>query len=86
MLTSFNDRNRMSQEKKEAQDDSMIFDLTSPNKKNPMSYELESVITLLKIIQGNIVLLDPIDQEPQKTTPIATFKKRIVDKLESLGS
>ena len=76
----------MSQAKKEANDDSMIFDLTSPNKKNPMSYELESVIALLKIIQGNIVLLDPIDQEAQKTTPVAAFKKSIVDKLKALES
>ena len=42
----------------------MIFDLSNPNKKNPMIYEMSSVIALLKIIQDNIELLDPLDQEP----------------------
>ena len=42
----------------------MIFDLNSPNKKNPMSYEMESVIKLLKVIRDNIILLDAVDTEP----------------------
>ena len=49
-----------------------------------MSYEMMAVITLLKIIQQNIVLLDPLDQESQKSISIAKFKTQTVGKLKQL--
>ena len=62
MNTKFKGRNESNKLEKEYEYDE-IFDLNSPNKKNPMSYEIESVITLLKIIYENIILLDPVDEE-----------------------
>ena len=64
----------------------MLFDLTVPNNKNPMSFEIDTVIKLLKIIQENIVLLDPLDLEPQKSMTISGFKKQIVENLKSIVS
>jgi len=74
MMRKFNNRNNKEAKESCNENDEMIFDLTSPNKKNPMSYELLSVISLLKIIKDNIVLLDPVDLEKEKSMTISEFK------------
>ena len=54
--------------------DEMIFDLNEPSKKNPKLHEISPIIQLLKFIKANIILLDPIDQESQKSQSVAEFK------------
>ena len=50
MINGFNARNKPDLPQEARDVENMIFDLSSPNKKNPMSYEMMAVITLLKII------------------------------------
>ncbi len=50
-------------------------------KKNPMFYEIKPIIQLLKIIQNNIMLLDPLDQDSQRSMNISVFKDSVVTKL-----
>jgi tRNA U34 5-methylaminomethyl-2-thiouridine-forming methyltransferase MnmC len=64
MMNNFNTRNLPDEVAQSINESDIIFDLSSPNKKNPMIYEMESVIALLKIIKDNIELLDPLDLEP----------------------
>ena len=57
MNRKFDNRN-MHQEDVNLDDESeRLFDLNSANKKYPMSYEIESVISLLKSIQNNIEII-----------------------------
>ena len=42
------------------------------------------MISLLEIVQSNIVLLDPRDEESQKSKTIAEFKAQIVESLKAV--
>ena len=64
----------------------MIFNLDNPSKKFPKANEIDNVIHVVKYIQNNIILLDPLDQDQQSTKKIPQFKQDIIDYIKELSS